>query len=140
MTKKRDTKGLTELELQIMRSIWRSGDEAHVSVEEIRDALEQEDRPLALPSVRTMVKILGKKGYLKRHKEGRKHLYTAVVSEEDGKQGILADVVEKAFDGSSLDLVASLLGSNMVREGDLEKVKSMLNQLEDGSTVGDDTR
>ena len=115
-----------------MRVVWREGDGAQVSVEEIRDSLEEEGRPLALPSVRTMVKILGQKGYLSREKAGRKHIYSAVVSESDGKRGILSEVVDKAFDGSSIDLVASLLESKMVKKRDIEKVKSLLAQFEEG--------
>ena len=57
------SKQLTELELTIMRTLWaRPGGEG--TVESIREALETAGRPLALPSIRTMLTILMKKGYV----------------------------------------------------------------------------
>ncbi|MEM9284226.1 MAG: BlaI/MecI/CopY family transcriptional regulator [Verrucomicrobiota bacterium] len=120
---------LTELELQIMNVIWKQREE--ISVEEIQQALNADGRPLALPSIRTILKILQKKDYLERRSEGRKHLYSPVISETRGKHGILNHLVERAFDGSSFDLVASLLRSDMVKKGDIDRVKSLLEDLDD---------
>ncbi|MEM7600725.1 MAG: BlaI/MecI/CopY family transcriptional regulator [Verrucomicrobiota bacterium] len=120
---------LTELELQIMNIVWKCEDE--ISVEEIQKTLDAEGRPLALPSIRTILKILQKKNYLQRRSEGRKHLYSPVISETQGKQGILNHLVEKAFAGSSFDLVASLLRSDMVKKGDIDRVKVLLEDMDD---------
>ncbi|MEM7012081.1 MAG: BlaI/MecI/CopY family transcriptional regulator [Verrucomicrobiota bacterium] len=120
---------LTELELQIMNIVWKHEEE--ISVEEIQKTLDADGRPLALPSIRTILKILQKKNYLQRRSEGRKHLYSPVISETQGKHGILNHLVEKAFDGSSFDLVASLLRSDMVKEGDIDRVKDLLEDMDD---------
>lgn len=120
---------LTELELQIMNVVWKHREE--ISVETIQKTLDADGRTLALPSIRTILKILQKKNYLQRRSEGRKHLYSPVISESRGKRGILNHLVEKAFDGSSFDLVASLLRSDMVKKGDIDRVKSLLEDLDD---------
>ena len=125
---RRSTNHLTELELLIMRVVWHAGDD--VSVDEIHEALERGGRPLALPSVRTMLKILRDKGYLTRHADGRRHLYRATVREDAAQRGILKEVVERAFDGSAVDLMTALLDGKMVRPGDVEKVRAMLDEAE----------
>ena len=125
---RRSTKHLTELELLIMRAVWHHDGDA--SVEDIHSALEHEGRPLALPSIRTMLKILREKGYLTREAEGKRHLYRATVTEEDAQNGILKEIVDRAFDGSATNLVAALLKSKMVRPGDTDEVKALLEKFE----------
>ena len=48
---------LTGLELELMQIIWKNED---VSVEFLRQQLADSGRPLALPSIRTMLTILKK--------------------------------------------------------------------------------
>ena len=124
-----NSNNLTDLELAVMRAIWDHGEDL-ISVEEIQQSLEKSKNPLAPPSVRTMLTILRKKGYLARQPDGRRHLYKAIISEDKAQQSIVEEVVNKAFDGSAVDLVAALVQSKSVKKSDLEKVKKMLADLE----------
>jgi BlaI family transcriptional regulator, penicillinase repressor len=124
---RRKSKTLTELELDIMHVVWK---QEGVSVEEIRRSLDEAGRPLALPSIRTMLSILQDKGFVERRPEGRGFLYSAVVAEDAAKKNILSDVVERAFDGSAFDMVAALLDSRMVGKKDLDRVRRMIAERE----------
>lgn len=124
---RRKTRTLTELELEIMQVVW--GREK-TTVEEIRRALEAEGKPLALPSVRTMLGILQEKGYVKRRASGRRHIYRACVSRDRARKSILTDVIDRAFDGSALDMVAALIDSRAIAKGDVEKVKALIERAE----------
>ena len=112
---RRKTRTLTGLEHAIMKTLWERGE---ATVEELRAALEAQGRPLALPSVRTMLSILLKKGYAARRKEGRGHVYRALVSERQAQRRLLRDVIERAFDGSARDLVAALIDTETIGRGD----------------------
>jgi len=122
---RRKTRTLTTLELEIMHVIWRNG---RTSVEAIRQALAKTSKPLALPSIRTMLGILQEKGYVTRTRKGRAYLYRPVVSAEKAKKRILDDVIERAFDGSAWSLVAALVDSRTVSAKELEKIRELIDQ------------
>jgi len=58
----------TELELMILKVLWRRSPQA---VSEVREALAAEDRPLAHTSVITTLNTMVRKKYLTRVKEGK---------------------------------------------------------------------
>ena len=124
---RRKTRTLTELEHMIMKALWERGE---ATVEELRAALEAQDRPLALPSVRTMLGILREKGYAARRKEGRVHVYWALISEERAQRRLLRDVIERAFDGSARNLVAALIDMKTIGRGDLDRARRLIQKHE----------
>jgi predicted transcriptional regulator len=124
---RRKTKTLTEVELEIMSVVWDRGE---VSVEDIQETLSKQRRELAPSSIRTMLSILAEKGYVSRKKAGRGYVYRAKVSQEKARRSIVSDMVERAFDGSALGLVAALLDTRMVSEQDVEEVKTLLRERE----------
>lgn len=124
---RRKTRTLTELELELMHVIWNRGEAV---VEDLRHDLADAGKPLALPTIRTMLAILQEKGYLTRRPEGRGFAYRACVSQDEARKSILRDIVDRAFQGSALGLVASLLGSRMVGHAELDQVRKLLEQAE----------
>lgn len=120
---RRKTRTLTELELEIMQIVWKKGE---VVVGDIRQATHKVGKPLARPTIRTMLAILQKKGYLKRRPQGRAYAYQARVSQDEAQTSIVRDVMERAFEGSALGLVASLLGGRMVPAEELGRVKRLI--------------
>ena len=120
---RRKNRTLTELELEIMQIVWREGE---VSVKDLSEAFEKAGRPLALPSIRTMLGILHDKGYVKRRPFGRGHAYRACVSAVQARKRILKDIVARAFDGSASSLVTALVDAGMVPAKELKKVKALV--------------
>ncbi len=119
---------LTDLELQIMRVIWDHSED--IAVEEIRLQLEKEGRPLALPSVRTMLGILQDKGFVSRRREGKRFRYRAEISRPLAQRSLMQDVLERAFDGSARDLVAALIDTRSVDSDELAEVKALIERVE----------
>lgn len=97
----------TELELAIIKIIWRDGPS---NVRHVRNELSGW-RDLAYTSVMTIMNIMTQKGYLRRLKEGASFTYYARVTERNTTQKMLVDVVEWAFDGSITTAVETLLDS-----------------------------
>lgn len=124
---RRKSRTLTELELEIMQVIWS---ENEVTSESVARQLATKGQRLAPPSVRTMLGILQEKGYVARRREGRGYLYSALVSANEARKSFLEDVLDRVFEGSPLTLLASLLGSGMVSNGDVEKVKALIRKHE----------
>ncbi len=124
---RRQSRTLTQLELEIMQAVWGQ-DEA--TVNDIADLLRQTGHPLALPSIRTMLSILRKKGYVKRRREGRCYVYRAIVSGEQARKRILRDIFERAFDGSASHLVTALVNAGMVSKKELEEARRLIEERE----------
>ena len=124
---RRKTRTLTEFELEIMRIVWGHDE---TTVPDVQSALEEAGRPVALPTIRTMLGILEQKGYVTRRTGRRRHAYRAVVSADCAQWGILTDFFERAFDGSALSLVAALVNGEMVSRKDLQKVTRLIEQRE----------
>ena len=118
---------LTQFELEIMRIVWRDGE---TTVPELQQALEKAGRPVALPTIRTMLGILEGKGYVARRTGRRRHVYRATVSADQAQKGILKDIIERAFEGSALSLVTALVNGEMVSKKELRKVTEMIEHRE----------
>ena len=126
---RRKSSTLTQLELEIMQIVWKEGE---TTVKDISDSLRQSGHPLALPSIRTMLSILEHKGYVKRQRGGRSHVYRAIVSGEQAQRRILKDIIDRAFDGSASGLVAALVNCQMVSKGEIEEARRLIEKREKG--------
>lgn len=114
----------TELELAILKILWRSGP---ASGRAIRDALAEE-RDLAYTSVMTILGIMTRKGYVRRKKEDGGYVYLAALAEQTATQGMLRDLVNRAFDGSALALVQNLLETSDLDADELKQLRQLLNR------------
>jgi predicted transcriptional regulator len=126
---RRKTRTLTELELEIMRLVW---DVEEASVDDIEAALKQSERPLSQQSIRTMLAILRDKGYVKRRRVGRGYLYREAVKAEQAQKNILTDIINRLYDGSSANLVATLVNQEMLSKEELSKLRQMIDKHERG--------
>ena len=116
----------TELELEILKVLWQQGES---TVREVRLALAG-FRDLAHTSVMTMMTILTEKGYLKRVKQGNKYLYKPRVSEKGTGSGMLEDIVERVFQGSTMAAVVNLLESGDVDRAELAELRKLIKKKE----------
>ena len=87
----------TELELEILKILWRDGP---LPVRPVRDALV-EFRDLAYTSVMTIMNIMTDKGYIRRAKKGSSYQYHAVKQRDRTAREMLGDVVDRVFEGSA---------------------------------------
>lgn len=92
---------LGDLEVQVMRSIWARGEP--VTVRDVLGDLQAE-RPLAYTTVMTVMGNLRKKGWLRRHDEGRAYRYEPLISAEKYS----ADLMRQAL-AASTDRPAALM-------------------------------
>ncbi len=122
----RSSRHPTELELEILKILWRDGAS---SVRHVREELA-DFRNLAHTSVMTMMTIMVEKGYLKRSKKGNRYIYKPRISEEDTTQGMLGDIVERLFQGSNMTAMVQLLEMGDIDEEELAELRKLIRQKE----------
>ena len=116
---------LTRCEAEVMDVIWNN---EFVTVHDVVKAI---DRKLAYTTVLTTIKILEDKTIVRRGKKiGRAFTYTANVSREQVRAGMLKSLTDQLFNGSARSLVLSLLRSEAVSVEDIEAVKQAATELD----------
>ena len=117
---------LSELQLAVMRVLWRMGKAA---VADVHEALEAE-RGLALTTVATVLTRLEKAGLVSHRAAGRHYLYRPLVSEEDVRRSMVSVLADRLFEGDVAALVSHLVSAKDIRPGDLAQVKRLIEERE----------
>src|SRR5262245_770499 len=113
---------LSELQLAVVRVLWKKGE---ATTAEVVAALGSR-RGLAPTTVATLLTRLAKRGVLTQRRDGRTLVYRALVTEADVQRSMVADLVANVFKGDAAALVAHLLREEEVAPGDLETVRDRL--------------
>ena len=117
----------TELELQILKILWREGP---LPVREVRRHLATgpAGRELAHTSVITILNIMVTKKYVRRTKQGKAYIFRPRVTEENVTGGMLHDVVQRVFDGSAATAVLKLLETGDIDREELKQLRQLINR------------
>ncbi|MAG94666.1 MAG: penicillinase repressor [Planctomycetaceae bacterium] len=114
----------TELELEILKILWRDGP---LTGRGVRDRLAQ-TRELAYTSVMTIMGIMDDKGYVKRKKSGKTFIYSPRVTEAATKKRMLRDVVDRVYEGSTMSVVVNLLESSDIEPDELKQLRALIKR------------
>lgn len=114
----------TELELEILKILWRDGP---ASVRQVRDALSP-FRDLAYTSVMTIMTIMTRKGYLRRSKVEGGFVYKARVTQAATSRRMIRDLVDRVFDGSAAGLMLNLLETADMDNDELRALRELINR------------
>jgi predicted transcriptional regulator len=114
----------TELELEILKILWRGGP---ASVRQVRDSLT-EFRDLAYTSVMTIMTIMARKGYVSRNKAEAGYVYRARITQQATSRRMLRDLVDRVFDGSAGALMLNLLRTSDIGDDELKALRDLINR------------
>jgi predicted transcriptional regulator len=117
---------LTEAEQRLMEVLWEKGS---ATVAEVAEALPKK-LDLAYNTVLTTLRILEDKGYVRhtRPKDGRRFLYTPVVSREQASHSALRHLLSRFFGNSAEALVLNLLDDEKLSEAERERIRNLLDE------------
>jgi len=115
----------TEMELQILKILW---EQSPLLVREVRQALADAGRDIAHTSAITALNTMFEKNYVTRKKQGKSFLFAPRVSREQVCEGMLGDVVRRAFDGSPTEVMLSLFNCAEVDEEELKELRRLINR------------
>lgn len=107
---------LSRRERQIMDIVYRLGQASAA------DVLENLPDPPGYSAVRTMLRLLEEKGYLRHDQDGPRYVYLPTLSRDKARQSALKQLVQTFFDNSTEQTVAALL--------DMSKSKMSGEELE----------
>ena len=121
------TENLTELQLAVMRALWKLGEG---TVAEVLAALAEEGRELAPTTVATLLQRLSKQGWVTHRSQGRQFSYRAKVAQKDAASRALKRVVSAFFGGKASALTAQLLQSEDITRQELSELRRLLAKRE----------
>ncbi len=125
MMKKRIQK-LPDSELDVMIALWNGHQEMTRS--EIEEFMNQKKK-LAPTTILTLLSRLEKKNFVSVKKEGKANLYSAIVTQEEYQQQEGKHVLEKLYDNSLKNFVATLYQGKQIDQNDIEELESFLQEL-----------
>ena len=98
-------------------------------MQQVLDALS-EKHDLAYNSVLTIIRVLEKKGYLKHTKDGRAHVYRAVIARAEASRSEVRRLVSRFFGNSHESLLLNLLEQQDLDADELKRLRQMLEGSE----------
>jgi len=116
----------TEAELRIMNVLWLKGSG---TVQQVLDSITQKPT-LAYNSVLTTIRVLERKGYLKHLKDGRAHVYTPLVGQQEATRSEIRHLVSRFFKNSHEQLVLNVLEDQGIEPEELARLRQMLDRAE----------
>ncbi len=117
---------LGELQLAIMRVLWRHGEATVAGVHEELQA----DRARALTTIATMLTKMEKKGIVRHRLDGRQFVYEPTISEAQVKHSMVAQLTDRLFEGDVKALVTHLIDEQDIEADELAVLKKMIARRE----------
>jgi predicted transcriptional regulator len=114
----------SDAELEILQVLWA---QQPASVKVVHEALQAKREVGYTTTLKQMQRMLDK-GMVKRDKEGKTHLYSAVPQKSDIQQTLTSKLVDKAFSGSAMKMVMHALGQGKTSEQELAALQQWLDQ------------
>lgn len=115
---------LTPQELEIMKLVWQR---ESATVRDIYEAL-LEHRKIAYTTVMTMMKILEKKGYLKKRRQERAFVYRPAQPKDQVIGRMIREFMDRVFNGSPEPLLVHLVKTRHIQEKELQAIKRMIEE------------
>jgi predicted transcriptional regulator len=112
----------TDLELEILKTIWERGE---ATVREVfQDILKQ--RKIAYTTVLTMMGVLERKGHLTKRAGERAYVYTPTAAQDEVVESMVDEFVERVFNGSAQPLLVHLVGDRRIKPKELAEVEKLV--------------
>jgi BlaI family transcriptional regulator, penicillinase repressor len=129
MTRSKSTKSrvrapLTDLENEIMGAVWSGGP---CSVETVHKVVSRK-RKLKEASVRTLLRRLEQKGYLRHDVEGRAFIYSAVEPARSFAGRAVRQIIDRLCQGSVEELVSGMVDAKVLTTDELEQLANFVRE------------
>jgi len=116
----------TAAELEILQVLWKHG------AQTVRQVQETLGPGTGYTTVLKLMQIMTEKGFLHRDTGDRSHVYSPSVPEEQTKNRLVRDLVDRAFRGSAKDLIVQALSTKRASREELAEIKEIIEQIEKG--------
>jgi len=114
-----DPAELGELERSVLQMLWQHGT---LSAEQVREELDQQDRPLKDSTVRTVLRRLEEKGYLTHVLDNRTFLYSPAEPAPMVAGRAVKRILEWFCEGSVEQLLVGMVDSSVLDREELKRL------------------
>jgi predicted transcriptional regulator len=118
----------TDAELAILRVLWNRGPS---TVRQVQDVLNQ-TKKTGYTTVLKFMQIMVEKGLVRRDDMPYAHVYEARVPQEQTQRKIVADVLDRVFEGSMSRLVVQALAAKGATAEELAEIRRIIKKYERG--------
>lgn len=115
----------TDLELQILKVLWRK---SPLLARDVQEALAALGRELAKTSIITTLNTMVVKRYLTRTRQSNMYLFAPRISESEVGDRVLGDVVDRIFDGSTSAVLLKLFDVKDVDADELKELRRIIDR------------
>jgi predicted transcriptional regulator len=119
----------TEAELAILHVLWQRGPS---TVRQVHQALN-EVKKTGYTTVLKFMQIMHEKGLVSRDELQYAHVYKAQLPKEQAQRTLVAELLDRAFEGSMAGLVLQALSSRKATAEDLSEIRKILKDYERGT-------
>lgn len=119
----------TPAELEVLQVLW---DRGPATVREVLEILN-EKKQRAYTSVMSLLNVMTEKGLLERQPQGRAFLYSPTQAREETLSGMVGDLLERAFAGSTNALVTHLLAEAQPSARELDEIHKLIETFRQGT-------
>jgi predicted transcriptional regulator len=112
-----------------MQVLWQKGPG---TVQQILDILTGSPA-FAYNTILTTIRILERKGYVEHAKDGRAHVYTPLVAQDEASRSEIRHLVSRFFSNSHEDLVLNILEDRGIAPKELDRLRKMLESSDENA-------
>lgn len=118
----RKTRSLGDLQIAILRILWRNGE---ATVSEVHREL-QKIRGSAPTTVATMLVKMERRGVVTHRTDGRRFVYRPTVSEGLVRRSMVGELADRLFAGKPSALVAHLLSQHEIEPDEIDELRRLI--------------
>ena len=119
---------LTDLESEVMQAVW---DKGPCPVERVYEIVSRK-RDLKETSVRTILRRLEQKGYLRHEEQGRAYIYRAAEPARSLAARAVRQIIDSFCKGSVEELVSGMVDAKVLSKSELETLEEFVRDRRKG--------
>ena len=119
---------LTDLESEVMQAFW---DKGPCPVERVYEIVSRK-RDLKETSVRTILRRLEQKGYLRHEEQGRAYIYRAAEPARSLAARAVRQIIDSFCKGSVEELVSGMVDAKVLSKSELETLEEFVRDRRKG--------
>ena len=116
----------TASELAILDVLW---EKESATVREVFEEIGRKKKT-TYTTVLKLMQIMQEKGLVERDESERAHVYRPAQTQRRTRQGLVGNLLDRAFQGSALSLVQHVLETKPATKDELDAIRKMIDEAE----------
>jgi BlaI family penicillinase repressor len=120
----------TKAEMELLQILWAEGPQ---TVRQVHTVIARR-RGVGYTTVLRLLQNMADKELVTRVETARSHVYAAAVAEDEVKRGVVADLLDRVFEGSAASLVMRALEAKPASAAELREIRALLEKPQRGDS------